>query len=139
MPTVGQLVVTRVDRHREYPIDDDGTTEQLHRYQPFWIGEVVEVEETNELIAAAKGVRLPKDFLAAAMAGGLRQSALQQYLTLQVRSMKHPSLELPCFAPALSFRALNHSTACVKLHHDKSRAWARVLYQSQVQTSCPKL
>ena len=44
-----------------------------------------------ELIAAAKGVQLPKDFLAAAMAGGLRQGALQQYLNLQVRALGPPT------------------------------------------------
>ncbi len=37
-----------------------------------------------ELIAGAQGVKLPKEFIAAAAAGGLRQGALQQYLKLQV-------------------------------------------------------
>jgi hypothetical protein len=36
-------------------------------------------------LAAAKGVQLPNDFVEAALTGGLRKSALEAYLLLQVR------------------------------------------------------
>ena len=37
-----------------------------------------------ETLAAMEGVQLPADFVAEATSGGLRKSALQAYLALQV-------------------------------------------------------
>jgi hypothetical protein len=39
-----------------------------------------------ELIAGAQGIKLPKEFIAAASGAGLRSGALHQYMKLQASS-----------------------------------------------------
>lgn len=52
-----------------------------------------------ELIAGAQGVKLPKEFIAAASVAGLRNSALQQYLKLQASAMANAShRQTPCIS-----------------------------------------
>ena len=62
-----------------------------------------------ERIATSSGIKLPKDFIAAASAGGLRLGALQSYIKLQVGQARRS-------APAHRCHWLLAPTAPVKEH-----------------------
>ena len=51
-----------------------------------------------ELIAGAQGVKLPKEFVAAASGAGLRSNALQQYMKLQARTRMQTATRIPTAA-----------------------------------------
>ena len=52
-----------------------------------------------EFLAAASGVQLPADFISEATAAGLRKSALQAYIALQVLLSPFQTLFRPCALP----------------------------------------